>query len=59
MASTTELLENQWNDHVFFKIIPSHFCSASEATKIDKFKTLLKNGYFGALIFQEIEFLNT
>ena len=25
VASTTELLENQQNDRVFFKIIPSHF----------------------------------
>jgi hypothetical protein len=38
VASTSELLENQWNDLVFFKIIPSHFCRASEASKIDCFK---------------------
>jgi hypothetical protein len=68
VASTSELLENQRNDLVFFKIIPSHFCRASEASKIDCFKnqvwkvstknfnSSLKNGYFGALIFQEIEF---
>ena len=34
VASTSELLQNQWNDLVFFKIIPSHFCRASEASKI-------------------------
>ena len=34
VASTSELLENQQNDLVFFKIIPSHFCRASEASKI-------------------------
>ena len=37
VASTSELLENQRNDLVFFKIIlfmPSHFCRASEASKI-------------------------
>jgi hypothetical protein len=38
VASISELLENQWNDLVFFKIIPSHFCRASEASKIDCFK---------------------
>ena len=35
VASTSELHENQQNDLVFFKIIPSHFCRASEASKID------------------------
>ena len=56
------------NDLVFFKIIPSHFCRASEASKLTasknkyenfgpKFIISLKNGYFGALIFQEF-FLN-
>ena len=35
VASTSELLENQRNDLVFFKIIPSHFCRASEALKIE------------------------
>ena len=38
VASTSELLENPRNDLVFFKIIPSHFCRASEASKIDCFK---------------------
>jgi hypothetical protein len=38
VASTSELLENQWNDLVFLKIIPSHFCRASEASKIERFK---------------------
>ena len=34
VASTSELLKNQRNDLAFFKIIPSHFCRASEASKI-------------------------
>ena len=38
VASTSEWLENQRNNLVFFKIIPSHFCRASEASKIDCFK---------------------
>ena len=38
VASTSELLENQRNDLVFFKIIPSHFCRASEASNMDCFK---------------------
>ena len=38
VASASELLKNQWNDLLFFKIIPSHFCRASEASKIDFFK---------------------
>ena len=38
VASTSKLLENQQNDLVFFKIIPSHFCRVSEASKIDCFK---------------------
>ena len=38
VASTSELLENQQNKFLFFKIIPSHFCRASEASKIDCFK---------------------
>ena len=38
VASTSELLGNQWIDLVFFKIIPSHFCRASEASKIDCFE---------------------
>ena len=38
VASTSELLENQRNDLVFFKMIPSHFFMASEASKIDSFK---------------------
>ena len=37
VASTSELLENQQNELVFFKIIPPHFCRASEASKIDCF----------------------
>ena len=35
---TLELFENQRNDLVFFKIIPSHFCRAPEASKVDCFK---------------------
>ena len=38
VASTSELLENQRNHLVFIKIIPSHFCRASEASEIDCFK---------------------
>ena len=38
VASTSELLENQWNDLVFFKIVPSLFCRASEVSRIDYFK---------------------
>ena len=39
VASTSELLENQRNDLVFFKINPLHFCRASEASNMDCFKT--------------------
>ena len=38
VASNSKLLESQRNDLFFFKIIPSHFCRASEASKIDCFK---------------------
>ena len=38
VPSTSELLEIQRKDLVFFKIIPSHFCRASEASKIDCIK---------------------
>ena len=31
VAPTSELRENQRNDLLFFEIIPSHFCRASEA----------------------------
>ena len=34
VASTSELLENQRNVLGLFKITPSHFCRASEASKI-------------------------
>ena len=30
VASTSELRENQWNDLLFFEIVPCHFCGASE-----------------------------
>ena len=42
LASTSELLETQWNNLVFIKIIPSHFCRASEASKI-KYETFGPN----------------
>ena len=57
----------QNTDLLFFEIVPSHCFGASEASKIDclknqvqnfwtkNFDSLLKNGYFGALIFQEID----
>jgi hypothetical protein len=38
MASNSELRENQWNDLLFFEIVPSHCFGASEASKIDRFK---------------------
>ena len=70
VASNSELCENQWkwNDLLFFEIVHSHCFRASEASNLDCFKklsmkvldqnfnSLLKNEYFGALIFQEIEF---
>jgi hypothetical protein len=34
VASTSELRKNQQNDLLFFKIIPSHFRRASEASQI-------------------------
>ena len=58
------LMERPW----FYFFVPSTCCRASEASKIDYFKnkvwtfwtknfnSSLKNGYFGAIIFQEIEF---
>ena len=38
VAFNSELLENQWNDLLFFEIVPSHCFRASEASKIDCFK---------------------
>ena len=38
VASNSELRENQWNDLIFFEIVPSHCFGASEASKIDYFK---------------------
>ena len=35
VASDSELHENQWNDLLFFEIVPSHCFGASEASKID------------------------
>ena len=68
VALNSELRENQWKDHLFFEIVPSHCFGASEASTIDSlkdyvwkfwtkiFNSSLKNEYFGALIFQDIEF---
>ena len=38
VASNSELCENQWNDLLFFEIVPSHCFGASEASKIDCLK---------------------
>ena len=38
VASNSELRENQWNDLLFFEIVPSHCFGASEASKIEYFK---------------------
>ena len=38
VASNSELRENQWKDHIFFEIVPSHCFGASEASKIDCLK---------------------
>ena len=38
VASNSELRENQWNDLLFFEIVPSHCFGASEASKIDCLK---------------------
>ena len=38
VASNSELRENQWNDLLFFEIVPSHCFGASEASKNDCFK---------------------
>ena len=38
VASNSELCESQWNDLLFFDIVPSHFFGASEASKIDCLK---------------------
>ena len=66
MASTSELLENQQNDLVFFKIISSGPQKPQRLTaskiKFEKFgpKILIPrwkmDTYFSALIFQEIAF---
>ena len=68
VISTSEFYEYWWNDLDFIFFVPSTCCRASEASKIDYFKnkvwtfwtknfnSSLKNGYFGAIIFQEIEF---
>ena len=37
VASNSDLHENQWNDLLFFEIVPSHCFGASEASKIDCF----------------------
>ena len=38
VASNSELRENQWNDILFFEIVPFHCFGASEASKFDCFK---------------------
>ena len=38
VASNSELHENQWNDLLFFEIVPSHCFGAPEASKIDCLK---------------------
>ena len=38
VASNSELDENQWNDLLFFEIVPSHCFGAPEALKIDCLK---------------------
>ena len=38
VASNSELSENQWNDLLFFEIVPSHCFGASEVSKIDCLK---------------------
>ena len=38
VASNSKLRENQWNDLLFFEIVPSHCFGASEASKIDCLK---------------------
>jgi hypothetical protein len=38
VASSSELRENQWNNLLFFEIVPSHCFEASEASKIDCLK---------------------
>ena len=41
VAYNSELRENQWNDLLFFKIVPSHCFGASEASKNDCLKIKL------------------
>ena len=38
VASNSELRENQWNDLLFFEIVPSHCFGASDTSKIDSLK---------------------
>ena len=67
VASNSELRENQWNNLLFFEIVPSHCFRASKASKIDRFRKLESFGpkieiphwkmdILVPLIFQEIEF---
>ena len=49
-ASNSELRENQWNDLLFFEIVPSQCFGASEASKIVCFKNGIKYGIFGRKI---------
>ena len=48
VASTSELLETQWNDLVFFKIIPSHFCRPQKPQILTASK--IKHEKFGSKI---------
>jgi hypothetical protein len=48
VASNSDLRENQWNDLLFFKIVPSHCFGASEASKNDCLK--IKYESFGPKI---------
>jgi hypothetical protein len=61
VVSTSELLENQRNEFVFFKIILSHFCRASEASKLTASKIkyekfLVKKWIFWCPNIKDIEF---
>ena len=38
VASNSELRENQWNDLLYFEIVPTHCFRASETSKVDCLK---------------------
>ena len=58
VASTSNLLENQQNDPFFLQNHSKFIASKIKYEKFGpkNFNSSLKNGSFGALIFQEIEF---